>query len=420
MTIKPTIFIASSKEGLSYAQAAKANLDNVGDCIIWKQDVFKPSSYPLIDLENMLQRSHYGVFICTYDDIAIIRENEYSVIRDNIILELGLFIGKLGRDRCFILMPVTIDKSHIPSDLTGINVGFYDTNRYGNNLKAMLGDATFDIQNQIETIEINAADNDKKQLQLLSEKIVSRDIMNFEKKLHLDDTMYTAIPIILELIARQKHYKEIKRAVTITPRLDGKEFEMRSYTESILYSVDDVYTFSTTWYESVANQRSIKYTKFIIDGIDFTEQVNESIEYIERDEDDHYNCWGVKSPPIPFPNDNGVHNIVSEIRSVKKVYGIYCSSGTQSVPVKKFELSILLSGEEASKWVIEYNSFSAFYFSKSPIHKQYRSKYHTLQNVQINYDDWLIPGGGFMYVVRPRQTGDERKLLENEVALDLS
>jgi predicted nucleotide-binding protein len=42
-----------------------------------------------------------------------------DTIRDNVIFELGFFIEKLGKKRCFIVMPDDID-FQIPTDLVGI------------------------------------------------------------------------------------------------------------------------------------------------------------------------------------------------------------------------------------------------------------------------------------------------------------
>ena len=47
----------------------------------------------------------YGIFVFVPNDVLEIRNQQYEAVRDNIIFEFGLFIGKLGKDKCFILVP---------------------------------------------------------------------------------------------------------------------------------------------------------------------------------------------------------------------------------------------------------------------------------------------------------------------------
>jgi CRP/FNR family transcriptional regulator, cyclic AMP receptor protein len=48
------------------------------------------------------------------------RGKKKSSPRDNVIFELGLLMGALGRDRVFILKPKGVDV-RIPTDLLGVN-----------------------------------------------------------------------------------------------------------------------------------------------------------------------------------------------------------------------------------------------------------------------------------------------------------
>jgi hypothetical protein len=53
------------------------------------------------------------------DDSLLRRGDSVSVTRDNVILEFGMFLGSLGRDRTFLVMPddATVQ---LPSDLKGV------------------------------------------------------------------------------------------------------------------------------------------------------------------------------------------------------------------------------------------------------------------------------------------------------------
>jgi hypothetical protein len=72
-----------------------------------------------------------------------------DIVRDNVILELGMFIGRLGTERSFIIRPHRSNELHLPSDLAGVNVGYYDPSRK-DNLKSALNSVCQQIKNAID------------------------------------------------------------------------------------------------------------------------------------------------------------------------------------------------------------------------------------------------------------------------------
>ena len=54
------------------------------------------------------------------------RKKKQAAPRDNVIFELGLFMGALGRERTFIVKPRHVDIK-IPSDLLGVTFIEYST-----------------------------------------------------------------------------------------------------------------------------------------------------------------------------------------------------------------------------------------------------------------------------------------------------
>lgn len=123
---KPRIFIASSSEALPTAEAINVNLDFTAETVLWTRTV--PSSNFIDNLLNHARGVDYAAFICSPDDIAIMRGEEKRVIRDNVLFELGIFMGHLGKERCFVVTPRG-EKFHIPSDLLGFTPLGYDANR---------------------------------------------------------------------------------------------------------------------------------------------------------------------------------------------------------------------------------------------------------------------------------------------------
>lgn len=147
--MKPKLFIGSASESKGIANALQQNLEDAADVTVWDQDVFKPGDFTLAGLEENLNTAEFGIFILTPDDLASIREKTATVPRDNVVFELGMFVGRLGRQRCFVIVPKQAQDLHIPSDLAGVTVVSY-LERDDKNLRAATGPACTTIKTAIE------------------------------------------------------------------------------------------------------------------------------------------------------------------------------------------------------------------------------------------------------------------------------
>ena len=127
--MKPTLFIGSSAEGVNVAYAAQQNLQHVAEVTVWDQGVFRLSQTNLESLLAILDRSDFGIFVFSADDLVTIRGQENTAVRDNVLFELGLFVGRLKRERCFILIPDNASDLRFPTDLLGMTPGIYETGR---------------------------------------------------------------------------------------------------------------------------------------------------------------------------------------------------------------------------------------------------------------------------------------------------
>ncbi|KTB77565.1 TIR domain-containing protein [Pseudomonas syringae] len=148
---KPRIFIGSSVEGLDISYAVQLNLTHEAEATVWTQGVFNLSQTTIESLNNALDESDFAVFVFSPDDLAQIRNSTKNTVRDNVLFEFGLFIGKLGRNRVFFLQPNKGDL-HLPSDLLGVTPGKYDSERSDANLQAATGAACHQIAIQIKKL----------------------------------------------------------------------------------------------------------------------------------------------------------------------------------------------------------------------------------------------------------------------------
>ncbi len=150
--VRPSVFVGSSSEGLRIAQAMQVGLDRVCEVDIWSQGVFGLTQGTLESLVLALERFDFAVLVLTADDLTVSRGTEWPVARDNVLFELGVFVGGLSRDRTFMLY----DRTHppaLPTDLAGVTAATFEPHSSGN-LQAALGAACTRIQTVIEKLGV--------------------------------------------------------------------------------------------------------------------------------------------------------------------------------------------------------------------------------------------------------------------------
>ncbi|NNH83571.1 cyclic nucleotide-binding domain-containing protein [Rhizobium laguerreae] len=117
---KIRVFIISSAESLPVARLVRNAFEHDPFLTtIWTDGVFRVANYTLQDLEAEVDDSDFAVAIAHADDLTESRGKDWPSPRDNVVFELGLFMGKLGRQRA-ILMEPREEKVKLPSDLSGI------------------------------------------------------------------------------------------------------------------------------------------------------------------------------------------------------------------------------------------------------------------------------------------------------------
>lgn len=120
------VLLISSSEGLTIAESLQAAFerDKGIEVDIWKDGVFRLTDYALTSLEQALDECDFGVAIATPDDVVKSRSDRWPAPRDNVIFELGLFMGRLGRSRA-ILMEPRDEGVKLPTDTLGMTTLAY-------------------------------------------------------------------------------------------------------------------------------------------------------------------------------------------------------------------------------------------------------------------------------------------------------
>ena len=146
------VFVASSVEGLEIARAIQENLEHDAETTVWNQGIFAPGAQVLQILRTVLESADFGIFVFSPDDITKFPEEEFRTVRDNVVLELGLFVGRLGLERNFIVTPRTGPRLRMPTDLLGIVTTQYDPGRLEDNPLAAVGPACAVIRRKLRQL----------------------------------------------------------------------------------------------------------------------------------------------------------------------------------------------------------------------------------------------------------------------------
>jgi hypothetical protein len=124
MSRKRKIFIGCSQKEIERAQLAKGLLSNDFEVTIWNDSIWETDTpaFKLNDniLQGLLRASlqfDFAVMIGTTDDKVEKKGEVVMQARDNVLFELGLFIGRVGLRRCAFIVDRELD---IMEDFKGI------------------------------------------------------------------------------------------------------------------------------------------------------------------------------------------------------------------------------------------------------------------------------------------------------------
>lgn len=133
---RPVVFVGSSSEGSSIAKNVQVLLDKTCEVVLWSQGVFGLGQGHLESLVAAIDDVDFAILVLTPDDMVESRDKIQPAPRDNVLFELGLFVGGLGIKRTLIIHERTGDPK-IPSDLVGITTATFQLHASGNLLSSL-------------------------------------------------------------------------------------------------------------------------------------------------------------------------------------------------------------------------------------------------------------------------------------------
>jgi prolyl-tRNA editing enzyme YbaK/EbsC (Cys-tRNA(Pro) deacylase) len=132
---KPRIFVGSSTEAANVDRHIRAILENLQAEVLGWRDIFHAGDHPLDVLLETARSVDGALLIATPDDTGTFRGQENTTPRDNILVELGIFLSQLGKNRAALVLVPSADgtAARLPSDFHGITVITVESDKPANN-----------------------------------------------------------------------------------------------------------------------------------------------------------------------------------------------------------------------------------------------------------------------------------------------
>jgi predicted nucleotide-binding protein len=197
------IFIGSSSAGLKYARALKQLINEKMDiaglkdfyCKLWKDEAMFELSLATIESlllisKKLKAQQGYAILLFTPDDKVIInyekseRSEPVYEPRDNVVFEMGLFMGAIGRSHTFCVCPNN-EQFRVLTDWRGVANAQYRYIKKPNSYRKIMEPVATTIVNQIMRDMQNVPDS-------IKEKVISDYKDDFLKTVNSTDNLNPA------------------------------------------------------------------------------------------------------------------------------------------------------------------------------------------------------------------------------------
>lgn len=151
---RPRLFIISTVEALDAAREIANQLERDALCTVWAYGTFFAGGFTLEALEKAVSLSDFAVAVAQADDVVESRKTKSPTVRDNVIFELGLFMGHLTRHRAVLVHP-RVDGLKLPSDLQGLTLLSYASGE-AEDLPSLIGPACNELRKIIRRLGVRS------------------------------------------------------------------------------------------------------------------------------------------------------------------------------------------------------------------------------------------------------------------------
>jgi hypothetical protein len=205
--MKPRIFIGSSGEGLKVAEYIKHKLQKAEfEVYLWTDDIFKANNSVLETLLREASLFDFGIMVATKDDFTKKRDKEFETARDNVVFEFGLFLGRLGTNRSFVIQE---KGTELPSDLYGITVPRFEMS---DNLNS-----NFELNTEIDKIVKTI----KEKIQLGELGLLPSTVLAIGYFENFVSLICESLNLLNQLEVKGKKYKKFQFNIIIPKDLDA-------------------------------------------------------------------------------------------------------------------------------------------------------------------------------------------------------
>ncbi|WP_187477920.1 STING domain-containing protein [Amniculibacterium sp. G2-70] len=205
--MKPRIFIGSSGEGLKVAEYIKHKLQKAEfEVYLWTDDIFKANNSVLETLLKEASLFDFGIMVATKDDFTKKRDKEFETARDNVVFEFGLFLGRLGTNRSFVIQE---KGTELPSDLYGITVPRFEMS---DNLNS-----NYELNTEIDKIVKTI----KEKIQLGELGLLPSTVLAIGYFENFVSLICESLNLLNELEVKGKKYKKFQFNIVIPKDLDA-------------------------------------------------------------------------------------------------------------------------------------------------------------------------------------------------------